>query len=106
MILNYIADGTCFIIKSAATLDTKVFGHGDLHALDKVAVPERLHEGVRKAENEHVMHRPLPEVMIDPEDLGLIEGSQQYVIELPRRNEVASKGLFNTDASPLGAPRC
>jgi hypothetical protein len=31
-------------------------------------VPESLCEGIRKAEIEHVVDRPLSEVMVDPED--------------------------------------
>ena len=56
------------VVEGAAALDAEVFRHGDLHALDMVAVPERLQERVGEAEEEHVVHRPLAQVVVDAED--------------------------------------
>ena len=69
VVLNHVPNGTRFIIERTSALNAKVFRHRDLHALDEVAVPERLHKRVRETEDEHVVHRPFPEVMIDPKDL-------------------------------------
>src|SRR5262249_16058372 len=52
----------------APSLDAEGFGHGDLHTLDMVAIPERFQERVGEAEEEQVVHRPLAQVMVDAED--------------------------------------
>ena len=56
------------VVERAAALDPEVLRHRDLDALDVVAVPEGLQEGVHEAEEEHVDDRPLPEVVVDAED--------------------------------------
>ena len=94
----------CFV-EDASALDAEVLRHGDLHALDVVAVPERLQERVGEAEEEQVLHRPLAQVMVDAEDRRLVEGCQQDAIELPRRGEVPAERLFDDDAGALGAAR-
>ena len=104
MILDHVADGARLIVKGAAALDAEVFRHGDLHALDMVAVPERLQERIGEAEEEHVMHRPLPQVMVDAEDRRLVEGAEQDLVELLRRGEVVPKGFSTMTRAPLVQP--
>jgi predicted dinucleotide-utilizing enzyme len=84
MILDHVADGTGRIVEEAAALDAEILRHGDLHALDMVAIPERLQKRIREAEVQHVMHRPLPEAMIDAESRRLVECAEQDSVELPR----------------------
>src|SRR2546422_5160155 len=84
MVLDHVADGARLVIERASALNPELFGHGDLHALDVIPVPEGLEEGVREPEEEHVVHGPLPEVVVDPEDRRLVEGSEQNPVELPR----------------------
>ena len=48
VVLDDVADGAGLVVEGTAALDAEVFGHGDLDALDVVAVPERLEEGVGK----------------------------------------------------------
>ena len=50
VILNYVTNYACLIVKSASPLHAEILGQGDLYTLDVVAVPERLNEGVCKAE--------------------------------------------------------
>src|SRR5689334_12229202 len=99
MILNHVTDRTGFIIKSAPALDPEVFRHGDLHAFDMVAVPEGLQERVREAEKKHVMHGPLPKVMVNAKDRLLVEGAQQDPVEVLCRVEIPAEGLFDDDTS-------
>src|SRR5581483_2842105 len=73
--------------------------------LHVVAVPDRLEERVREAEDEKVLHRLLPEVVIDAEDLRLAEHLVQGRIERPRRREVAAERLLDDDARASGAAR-
>ena len=76
MILDDVADRARLVVEGASALDAEIFRHGDLHALHLVAVPERLQKRVGEAEEEHVVHRPLAQVMIDAEDAGFIESLQ------------------------------
>src|SRR5262249_7073711 len=70
----------------------------DLHALDVVAVPERLEHRVGEAEEQHVVHRPLAQVMVDPKDSLLVEAAEQRAVQLLRRREVTAEGLLDDDA--------
>ena len=104
MILDDIADGASFIVKSAAALDTKIFCHGYLHALDIVAVPERLHKRIREAEGNHVIHRSLAQIVVDPEDCSFIELAEKHFIEMLRRWQVVPERLLDNDPSSGRAP--
>ena len=71
MVLDHVANGAGLIVESAASLHSEILRHGDLHAFNVVAIPERLHERIGEAENDHVVHRPLAEIVIDAKDRGL-----------------------------------
>ena len=73
MVLDHVAHGAGLLVVSRASFDTQLLRHGDLNALDMVAIPERLEEGVREAEDEQVLHRLLAEVVVDAVDLRLVE---------------------------------
>src|SRR5215470_820118 len=103
MVLDDVADSARLIIKSAPSLDTEVFGHGDLHTRDMVAIPERFQDRVGEAEEEHVVHRPLAQVMVDAEDRLLVEGAEQGAVERLRREEIVTERFFNDDASAVRA---
>src|SRR4029077_18077934 len=100
MILNHVADSARSIVESPPALDSEVFCHGDLHALDMVAIPKRLQERVGKTEEKHVVHRPLAKVMVDAEDSILIERAEQNPVEVLRRGEVPAEGLFDDNRAP------
>ena len=63
--------------KSRPGPDSEVLRHGDLDAFDMVSIPERLEERVGEAEEDHVVHLSLAQVMIDSVDGGFIEGLEQ-----------------------------
>src|SRR5882672_2229722 len=65
MILDHVADGARLVIERAPALDPKIFGHGDLYALDMVSIPEGFEERIREPKKEHVVHWPLAQVMVD-----------------------------------------
>ena len=85
MVLHHVADGAGLLIEEAAALHAETLGHGDLHAFDVVAVPDRLQEGVGEAEEMQVLDRVLAEIMVDAKDRRLVEVAQQDAIESPRR---------------------
>src|SRR5271157_3399667 len=103
MVLDDVADCAGLVVESPAALHTKVFRHSDLHALDVVAVPERLHESVREAEDDHVIHWPLAKVVVYAEDGRFREGGEQDPVKLLRRGEVMAEWLLDDDPCALGA---
>src|SRR5712692_11344994 len=68
-----------------------------------VAIPERFQERIGEAEEEQVVHRPLSQVMVDAEDRLLVEGAEQSVVELLRREEIVTERFFDDDASAVRA---
>jgi len=86
MILHHITDGPRLLVESAAPQNTEVFGHRDLHALDVLAIPERLKECVAKTNEQHVAHGPLAQIVIDPEDARFIECPKEDRVEGAGRN--------------------
>src|SRR6266481_9981212 len=105
MVLNHVANRARLIVEGASALDPEVLRHGDLDALDLVAIPERLQQGIDETKEYHVMHWPLPKVMVDAENGRLVESGQQDPIELPRRRQVMSEGFFDDYACVLGRAR-
>jgi hypothetical protein len=55
-----------------------------LEALDVLTVPERLGKAIGESKEEHVVHGPLAEIMINSENSPFVEGLKQNLIELPR----------------------
>src|SRR4029077_10502197 len=102
MILNHIADCAGLIIERASALNSKVLRHSNLYALDLIAVPERFQNRILEADEDHVVHRPFSQVMIDAEDVLLIEGAEKNPIKLLRRDKVVTEGFFNDNASAVG----
>src|SRR6267142_6421206 len=103
MILDHVTDRAGLIVERSSALNSEVFRHGNLHALDLIAVPERLQQRVLEAEENHIMHRPLAQIMIDAEDVLLVEIAKQNLVKRLRRCEVVTKGFFNDDTSAVGA---
>jgi len=95
MILNHVADGASLVVERPAALHPEVLGHCNLHALYVIAVPEGLHEGIGKSEDHQVVHRPLAQVVVDPEDIFFFEIPEQYLVEMPCRGEVVAEGLLD-----------
>jgi len=102
MILDYVSNGAGFIVESTTALHPEIFGHCDLHAFDVVAIPERLHESIGEAEQEHIAHWPLSKVVVNTKNVALGKGCVQDPVQLLGRLQVASKRLFNNDASTVG----
>ena len=90
------------VVEVAAVGDAEVLGHGDLHAVDVVAVPHRLEHRVREAQVEDLLEAHLAEVVVDPEDLRLVDVLVQLGGERPCRLEVVAERLLDDDPGVLG----
>jgi hypothetical protein len=73
-------------------------------ALDEVAVPDRLQEGIGEAEIEQVLNRFLAQIMIDAEDRFLETTCSR---RLSQRADCRSRPKgFSTISRRLGVPDC
>src|ERR1044072_4603308 len=104
MVLHHVADGTDLVVELAAPFDTERLGHRNLHALDVVAVPDRLKERVGEAEVEKILDGLLTQIMVDAVDRMLGEELVDGVVEFLRRFEVTPERLLDHDA-PAPLPR-
>src|SRR5262249_43482380 len=95
MVLNYVTNGSSLIVKSSAALYSEVLSHGDLNALDVIAIPECFDECIGETEDQHVVHWTLAKVVVDPEDRCLAEDRVQHPVQLLRRRQVMPEGFFD-----------
>ena len=105
MILHHIANRAGVIIEFPPSGDAEFLGHGDLHAVHIVAIPNRFEKGVCETEEEQVLDRLFPEVMVDAEDVGLRKRRAQGDVQGLGRGQISSERLFDDDACLLGATR-
>ncbi len=95
------------IVEVPAILDPEVLGHRDLDALDVVPVPDRLEHRVGEPEIEDLLEAHLPEEVVDPVELRLVDLLVQLGREGARRREVVAERLLDDDPRILrsGRPR-
>ena len=98
MILDHVPQGPGVVVVGPPVFDPDLLGHGDLHVVDVAPVPDRLEEGIGKAERQDVLHRLLAEVVVDPVDLGLVEEGGENLVQGPGGFQVPPEGLFHHDA--------
>ncbi len=78
-------------------LDTEVLGHRDLDRLDVVPVPDRLEHRVGEPEVEDLLDPHLPEVVVDPEELRLVDVLMQLLGERASRRQIMAERLLDDD---------
>ena len=97
MVLHHVPHRTDFVIKGAPGADPFLLGHGDLHVVDQVAVPNGFIDGVGKAEVEKILDGFFAEVVIDAEEVGLVEAGLQIADKFLGGGEVVPKRFFDDD---------
>ena len=105
MVLDDVADRAGLLVEGPAAADGDLLGHGDLHRLDRAAVPERLEDRVAEAEGQEVLDGLLAEVVVDPVRLRLGQHRRQGAAELAGAGEVAAEGLLDHHAGPRALVR-
>ena len=71
--------------------------------INVVVVPDRLKARIGKAEDQHVLDRLFPQVVIHTVDLFFVDHLEQLTVERPCRGHIAAKGLFDNEAPPATA---
>src|ERR1022692_4196959 len=103
MILNDVANGADFFVETAPTLHAEFLGHGDLHVLDVIAIPDRLEKRIGEAEVQKVLHRFLAQVVIDTKYRCLVENFMKGSIQRLRALKVAAEGFLDDDSRVIRA---
>src|SRR6202042_2998895 len=101
MIFDHVAHGASRVVETAPSLDAEVLGHRDLHAFHVGSIPDRLEQRVGETKEQHVVDRPLAEIVIDAEDGRLVERAHESSVELLCRPQIAAE-RFLDDHSPAG----
>src|SRR5947209_5973739 len=101
VIRHHVAQRAGHVKVSAAFFHAYSFGHGDLDVVNKPVVPYRLKNTVAEAEDQDVLDGLFAEVMINAENLVLIEGLFDLLIEMTGGFQIIAKGFLKDDAAPL-----
>ena len=93
------ADG---VVEVAAVLDAEALGHGDLDAVEVVPVPDRLEHRVGEPEVEELLEAHLPEEVVDPVDLRLVEVLVELGGQRAGRRLVVTERLLDDHPGRVG----
>ncbi len=100
VVLDDVAGCSDAVVVSGAGADADVLGHGDLHVVDVVAVPDRLEHAVGEPERQDVLHRLLAEVVVDAEHALAREDIGDDTVQLLRRREIVPERLLDDHPAP------
>ena len=100
MVDDDVAQRADRVVEVAAVLDAEVLGHRDLDALHVIAVPDRLQHPVREAQEDDLLEAHLPEVVIDPVELGLVD----VLVQLLGQRSRQRRGRGRTASRPRPVP--
>src|SRR5690242_8622384 len=103
VVLHDVADGTGLFVEFSPARHAEALGHRNLHALDRVPIPDRFEKRVGEAGVEQILDRFLAEVVVDAEDGRFGEDGVQDLVEGLSRGEIASEGLLDDDARDWGS---
>ncbi len=106
MVHDHVPEGADRVVEVATILHPEGLRHGDLHALDVVTVPDGIQDRVREPQVEDLGEPHLPEEMVDPEELRLIDVLVHVRGERSRRVQVMSERLLDHDACGLMREPC
>ena len=102
VVLHDVAHRPDGLVEAAAVCDAEVLAHRDLHRGDELPVPDRLEDRVGEAEVEDVLDGHLPEEVVDPVELRLVDERMELGVEFARGGKVVPERLLDHDPGVLG----
>jgi hypothetical protein len=99
VILDHVAQGAGFLVIAATRAHALAFAHGDLDMIHCVPRPQPLKDCVREPEHQDVLHRLLPQIVVNAQDLALMHVARQRGAEPLGGGKILSEWL-STDALP------
>ena len=73
MILDHVPKGPRFLVIGGTCTQPYRLTDRDLNVIDELMVPDRLKNAVGKPEDHDVLHSFLPQIMVDPVNLGFVK---------------------------------
>src|SRR5660398_20466 len=65
VVLDDVSRGADAVVVARAAADADVLGHGDLHVVHVLGVPDGLKQLIGKAQRQKILHRLLAQVVVD-----------------------------------------
>ena len=81
VVLDHVTQGASGVIKSTTLFNAQLFGNRDLDIGNGFTPPERLKQGIAKAQCKQVLHRRFAQVMVNPENLLFTECAAHAFID-------------------------
>jgi hypothetical protein len=103
VVLDDVAGGADAVVVPGAAADADVLGHGDLHVVDVVGVPDGLEHLVGETQGQQVLDRLLAQVVVDAEHRVGGEDLLDDGVEFLGRRQVVAERLLD-DHPPPGVP--
>src|SRR5437764_4308649 len=100
MVLYHVTNSPGFLIIGTTSFYTDILCYGDLHMIDVASVPDGLEDAICQAEDEDVLYRLFPEIVIDTVDLFLSEDLSNLTVQFASGGEVMPKGFLDDDTRP------
>ncbi len=100
MVLDDVARRADAVVVPGPAADADVLGHGDLHVVDVVGVPDRFEHLVREPQRQEVLDGLLAQVVVDAEHGVLVEHLGDDGVQLARAGQVVTERLLDDDATP------
>ena len=100
MVLHHVAQRPDRVVVGGPLFDTDRLGRRDLHVVDVPPVPDRLEHSVAEPEDHQILDGLLPEVVVDPEHLVLVEVLVKQRVQLTGGREITAERLLDDDAAP------
>ena len=86
------------IVEMAAIVDAEGLGHRELHGRDVVAIPDRLEHRVREPQVSDLVEPLVPQEVVDPVELGLVQVLVDLFVEGTCRGDVVPERLLDHHA--------
>ncbi len=102
VILYHVTEAATALIIAAARAHADLLRHGDLNAVNVVAVPERLEDGIGETLHQQILDGFLAQIVIDAIDLVLLKHGAHHPVQLAGGVQVAPERFLDDD---LGVKR-
>ena len=100
VVLQHVAGGAGGVVEAGPGADADVLGHGDLHRVDVLGVPQRLEQVVREAQRHDVLDGLLAQVVVDAEHVVAGEDVVDQVVERLGGRQVGAERLLHHHPPP------
>ena len=102
MILNHVTQTSALFVVASTRAHPDFFGHGDLHTIDEVSIPQWFENRIRESLHQQILHGLFTEIMIDPIHLMLLKHRADRSVEIASRFKIVSKWFLDDHLGMIG----